>query len=393
MIKDYFSLALKNIAHRKLRAWLTVIGIIIGVGSIIALVAISMGLKSSIETEFEKMGVDKIFIGPKGYINTGGQGLTTDDMDTVDSISDVEWSLSLVFAQGKKVSFNKKDVYAQISGYQTKDLDKKFADMNIKVESGSLFRGGETDKAIVGYKVGKDFFDKEIRVKDNIEISGKKFTVVAVLAEIGNTQDDTMIVIPEDTARDLFDKANEVSYIEVKIKSGNDINAAAAKIKKKLKDKRGDENFEVITPEQLLKTFGDVLMIIHVVLIGIAAISLLVGAIGIMNSMYTSVLERTREIGIMKSVGARNSDILSLFLIESGIIGLIGGFFGIILGNLIAKLVEVIAKSAGFGILKVNVSIYLMIGGLLFAFIIGSLSGLWPAYKAAKLKPVDALRK
>ncbi|MFH1209660.1 MAG: ABC transporter permease [archaeon] len=393
MIKDYFSLAFKSIAHRKLRAWLTVIGIIIGVGSIIALVAISMGLKTSIETEFEKMGVDKIFIGPKGYINVGSQGLTTDDMETIDAIGDVEWSLSLVFAQGKKVEFNKKEVYAQIAGYQTKDLDKKFEDMNLKAESGSLFKGGETDKVIVGSRVGEDFFDKTIRVKENIEISGKRFTVVGVLAEIGNTQDDTMIIIPEDTARDLFDKPNEVSYIEVKIKPGNDINTVAAKIKKELKDKRNDENFEVITPEQLLKTFGDILMIIQVVLIGIAAISLLVGAIGIMNSMYTSVLERTKEIGIMKSVGARNSDILNLFLIESGIIGLVGGFFGIILGILIAKLVEVLAKNAGFGILKINVSIYLMIGGLLFAFIIGSLSGLWPAYKAAKLKPVDALRK
>ena len=160
----------------------------------------------------------------------------------------------------------------------------------------------------------------------------------------------------------------------------------------KLERKRDDENFQVLSASQIAEQINSVLGIIQVVLIGIAAISLVVGGIGIMNSMYTSVLERTKEIGIMKSIGARNSDILMLFLLESGFIGLIGGVFGVLLGSGIGILVGKAAASAGYGILKIKISFGLIMFGLAFAIIIGMISGALPARQASKLKPVDALR-
>jgi putative ABC transport system permease protein len=130
-----------------------------------------------------------------------------------------------------------------------------------------------------------------------------------------------------------------------------------------------------------------------VVLVGIAAISLLVGGIGIMNTMYTSVVERTREIGIMKSVGARNSAILIIFLIESGLLGLLGGAIGVLAGLGLSKIAEVVAFQYGVESLQAYMGAPLIIGALAFAFIIGSLSGTLPARQAAMLSPVDALRK
>jgi putative ABC transport system permease protein len=142
-----------------------------------------------------------------------------------------------------------------------------------------------------------------------------------------------------------------------------------------------------------LSSFDAILNIITVFLVGIAAISLLVGGIGIMNTMYTSVLERTKEIGTMKAVGAKNSDILWIFLFESGLIGFIGGFMGVLLGYGISKTVEIIAiTTLNTTLLRAAVPAYLIFGCLGFAFLIGALSGTIPALMASKLKPVDALR-
>jgi len=156
--------------------------------------------------------------------------------------------------------------------------------------------------------------------------------------------------------------------------------------------KEGEEDFTVTTSIQLIEGFNNILDVVQIVLIGIAAISLFVGGVGIMNTMYTSVLQRRKEIGVMKSIGATNTDILMIFLFESGILGIIGGVFGVIFGLMLSKGVEIAASLAGVDILKAYVSIPLVIGALLFSFIIGALSGFMPAKQASKLQPVDALR-
>ena len=152
-------------------------------------------------------------------------------------------------------------------------------------------------------------------------------------------------------------------------------------------------DFSILTPEELLRSFGTILNIITAFLLGVAGISLLVGAIGIANTMYTSVLERTKEIGVMKAIGAKNSDILYIFMIESGILGVIGGAMGILVGIGVGKIIDYIAvNQLQTNLLKVATPWYLIVGCLLFAFIIGSLSGLMPAKQASKLKPADTLR-
>ncbi|HIE33536.1 MAG TPA: FtsX-like permease family protein [Candidatus Altiarchaeales archaeon] len=148
-----------------------------------------------------------------------------------------------------------------------------------------------------------------------------------------------------------------------------------------------------MTTEQVRETVNSILLVIQIVVIGIAAISLIVGGVGIMNSMYTSVLERTREIGVMKAIGARNSDIMLLFLIESGIIGLVGGIIGCLIGVGLAKGVEFVAtQELSTAILKASITPGLIIGALIFSFMVGCISGLLPAKGAAEMNPIDALR-
>jgi putative ABC transport system permease protein len=154
----------------------------------------------------------------------------------------------------------------------------------------------------------------------------------------------------------------------------------------------GEETFSVETPEQLLESFASVLSIVQAILVGIAAISLIVGAVGIMNTMYTAVLERTKEIGIMKSIGAKNSAIQAIFLIESGLLGLVGGIIGIIIGLGLSKLVEVIANQAWGAAITVAMPAWLILGALAFAFLLGMGSGFFPARHASLQNPVDSLQ-
>ena len=154
---------------------------------------------------------------------------------------------------------------------------------------------------------------------------------------------------------------------------------------------RNDENFEVQTPTQILEQINEILGVMQFVLVGIAAISLLVGGVGITNSMYTSILERTKDIGIMKAIGAQNKDILFIFLIESGLMGLVGGIFGVIIGTLLSYGISQYATQSGFKLIF-SINPGLVMFGLLFAFCIGMISGMIPARQASKLKPVDALR-
>ena len=165
------------------------------------------------------------------------------------------------------------------------------------------------------------------------------------------------------------------------------------KFRKDRKEKVGEEDFTVQTPVQSLAAVNTILNIINLIVIGIASISLLIGGIGIANTMYTSVLERTREIGVMKAIGARNRDIMSLFVIESGLFGLIGGITGAIFGLSLSFLVSTSANSYfGQNIISIQLSWPLLLGAIGFSFFIGIFAGLVPSYQASKLKPVDALR-
>ncbi len=389
MISDYFRLAINSILHRKLRSWLTIIGIVIGVAAIIALISLSLGLKSTIEEQFEAFGADKILISPKGFRGPGtlAEGLTEKDVEVLERIDEIE-VVSPGMALPGEVKFHEETEFPFIFGSRN---SKEILEGGTNLEEGRYLEENDKFSVLIGSSVAEDLFDEEIRLRNKIQINGQDFKVVGILEPVGNSQDDNTIYITLDDFREIFNKEDEVGFISTKVKQGVDIPTLQKKIERELEKARDDENFQVVTPTQILEQINQILGVIQAVLVGIAAISLLVGGIGIMNSMYTTVLERTRDIGIMKAIGAKKSDILKIFLIESGLMGLVGGAFGVILGTLISLGVAKYSTQAGFKLL-VEINLPLMLFGLLFAFVVGMISGIWPAYQASKLKPVDALR-
>jgi putative ABC transport system permease protein len=241
------------------------------------------------------------------------------------------------------------------------------------------------------------FFDKPINAGKKLEIEGKIFEVAGTVSQIGNPSDDSQIYMPLETAQNMLDKKDSYDLIIAQSGPGADTTAVAEKIKDNLRRDRdikvGEEDFSVETSEQLITTFNSVLGILLIAVVGIASISLLVGGVGIMNTMYTSVLDRTQEIGVLKAIGATDEDVMSVFVIESGLLGLIGGLIGVLLGTALSYVIQYIATVV---LLTKLVQVYLdplmLFGILAFSFIIGCISGLLPARRAAKMRPAEALR-
>ncbi|HTY44046.1 MAG TPA: FtsX-like permease family protein, partial [Patescibacteria group bacterium] len=336
-------------------------------------------------------------VGPPGTA-TGNLILTTKDLDAIKSVRGVSDAVGILVRYTSQ-TFKQELKVEPVIGIDPKDIPFLSELQNFKIISGRDLKNGDTLKAIVGYSYSVDgkVWKKGIVVGDSVNIGGSDFKVVGILDKTGNPIDDAAIYVPKDTLRQVLNIPDQEDEIEAKSQEGFDVTSVADSIERKLlqlKDEKKDqETFTVQTSEQLLTSFTNIFNIVQGVLVGIAAISLLVGGIGIMNTMYTSVLERTKEIGTMKAVGAKNSDILQIFLFESGLLGLVGGAIGIVLGIGLGKGVQYIATIAlGTNLLQASITFPLVFGALAFSFFIGSLSGVLPALQAAKLKPADALR-
>ncbi|MAG15498.1 hypothetical protein CMO88_00385 [Candidatus Woesearchaeota archaeon] len=390
-LKDDFVLVLRYISGRKLRSWLTILGVVIGVASIVALVSVSQSLQASVEEQFEAFGTDKVMIYASSDVPGFGTGLNEDDVDIIDGIADFEYVSGILF-KSCKIEYKDEIDNVYCMGFPSDKAKREFEEFGIDFDEGRAFET-DSNKVVIGPRLAYDVFEKKISVKNKIEVEGEKFEVVGIVESLGNPEDDSNVYMPLEEMRDLFKDEEGISYITAKVKPGIDIEEAAEKVKKELKKVRSEESFDAVTADQLLEQMGAILDILQVMLVGIATISLVVGSVGIANSMYTSVLERVKDIGIMKAVGAPNHEIIAIFLIEASLIGFVGGIIGVAFGTLIAFFIGVSAEQAGFGILKVSIESWVMAFGLAFAVIIGMISGFMPARKAAKLKPVDALKK
>jgi len=399
MIKDYSKLAIKNLRKRKLRSWLTITGIVISISVIFVLISLSLGLRGAIDEQFKILGTDKLFITPKGSFGAGISAveLTTFDVDEIEKVSGVK-DISYATIGNAEIEFNKQKRYFMVIGIPLDKMDLFTTSANLEMDEGQEIQEGEKMKVMLGYDYKySSVFDEPISEGNKIIINEKEFRVSGIIGAIGNPSDDKNIYMSMEDFKDLFNSNNRVDQIIVQVDDEKKIKEVSERIEKRLMKVRDvDEktkDFEISTPEELLSSFDMILNIITAFLVGIASISLFVGGVGIANTMYTSVLERTKEIGTMKAVGAKNKDILFIFLFESGLLGLIGGILGVVLGFLISKIVEFIAvNQLHTNLLKVASPIYLVLGSLVFAFLIGAVSGGVPAFKASKLKPVDALR-
>ncbi len=402
-MKDHFSLAFNNLRRRKLRSWLTMIGIFIGIAAVVALISLGQGLQGYLTETFEQMGANKLMVMPGSGIGIGmmasADKLTNKDLEVIEKTKGVDMAAEIIYGS-TLIKFKDEAKANFVIGLPTDETADVFKEIGgFETTEGRDLKEEDKYKIVIGYLVAKDngFFDKAVQLRDKLIIKNKEFRVVGVMGQIGNPQDDSQVYIPLETAKEIFDKQDEIDAVYVQIKPGYEPADVAEDIKKQLRkarnEKQGEETFSVQTFEQLLETFQSVFAVVQAVLVGIAAISLLVGGVGIMNTMYTAVIERTKEIGTMKAVGARNSDILFIFLFESGLLGLVGGAIGIGIGIGLGKTAEYIASAAlGTDLLKAVFPWYLILGALTFSFLVGCISGVAPAYQASRLKPADALR-
>ncbi|GAG29868.1 unnamed protein product, partial [marine sediment metagenome] len=244
--------------------------------------------------------------GPPGS-GFASEKLTDDDAKIIERVKGVDMVGKLI-TKSSKTEFHNDVRYTFVSGMPTDKTRRVIEEMqSFEVVQGRNLKSSDNYKVVVGELVSKgELYDKEVRLRDRITIKDKEFKVIGIMGPIGNPIDDKSMIIPYDTAKDLFDM-DEITIIIVQTMEGVDINQVAESIKKDLRRYRnvdeGEEDFKVTTFEQLMTSFQTIFGIVQAVIIGIAAISLLVGGVGITNSMYTSVLERTRDIGIMKAVG------------------------------------------------------------------------------------------
>ena len=401
MWRDYFNIAVGTFTHRKMRTFLTLIGIIIGIAAVVALISLGQGLQAEIGNQFNTLGADKIFVIPGNSIfGFSDVELLDKDFKVIERVNGVDIVSGIVFKLAR-VKKGDESIYTWVWGLSVDD--KEAYEMIVEmigsgVVEGRDLKSNDRYSALGTVRIYKDnlVFDKPVKVGDKLEIEGQKFKIVGGLSQIGNPQDDSAIIIPLETARDIFNEPEKWDQLFVQVKDGVLPSKVAEEIKKDLRKSRdvdeGDEDFTVQTTEEILETFSSIFNIISIFLIGIAGISLLVGGVGIMNTMYTSVLERTQEIGIMKAIGAKNKDVFLIFVIEAGIVGLVGGIIGILVGVGLSKLVAFGGSASGITLIRAEFPPYLIFGSLAFAFIVGCAAGALPAMQAAKLNPVEALR-
>ncbi len=403
MIADYLKLAYRSAKQRKIRSWLTMLGIFVGIAAVVALISLSQGLQEAIASQFLKLGTDKLVVqaassgfGPPG--TAVSNPLTKKDKEAIEHTKGVNLAVGRLI-RTMKLEFKDDQKYSYAVSYPE---DAQEQALVIEANDYQLAQGKFPEKnsqdIVMGYNIAHDFFEKDPGLRDKIKMQDLDFTVVGILKKSGNPQRDDTIVVPEESYREILNIKEAYDIIAVKIQPSADLSLVAESMQKDLRKTRkvdkGKEDFTVQTPQNLIATFTTILVIVEGVLVGIAAISLFVGGIGIMNTMYTAVLERTKEIGIMKAIGATRREILLLFLIESGMLGLLGGIIGVVLGLGISKVVEFITFEVFQSpLIQANASLFLIFGALFFSFVVGIISGIFPAYRAAKLQVVEALRK
>jgi putative ABC transport system permease protein len=404
MLKDLFTLAFKNLKHRGVRSWLTLLGIFIGVTAVVALISLGNGLQLAVSSQFGVSQTEIISVQAGGVSGAGPPGvgvvnpLTSKEFEAIEKLSSVKNAVKRYIASGK-LEYNDKVVF----GYATsipdgEDMDFIYEQLEKEPVAGRFLKDGERGKVFLGYNfyVDKVGLGKEIILGKSVLINDKKFEVVGILDKKGSFIFDNAVYMNEEDVLELFDYNDKIDVIAVQPTSKDELDRTKLDVEKTLRKVRnvdiGEEDFQVSTPEASLGQIKSILTGVQIFIVFVASISIFIGAIGIVNTMTTSVLERKKEIGIMKSIGARNSHIFLQFFIESGLLGLLGGFVGIVFGTLIG-----IAGIYGInnfigGELKPSIDFALIFFALLGSFLVGGVAGIVPAMRAAKQNPVEALR-
>ncbi|HED03897.1 MAG TPA: ABC transporter permease [Candidatus Fraserbacteria bacterium] len=389
LIGDIARLALGNLLRRPTRSALTVLGVTIGMAAIVALWSLSGGLARSLDRQLGSLGYDLVLILPGSPGSFGPPQPLKLPLELLAQARGVA-QLGAELRRTLPVRAGETKGFLAIVGLSPTMLTMSsgFAS-RFELAKGRLFSPGSRREALLGSRAAAEL---HLKPGGALEIDSQSFRVVGLLKPSGVTQRDSAIFMPLRALWQLTGMPDQVTLAVARAKQGYPARRLANELQSVI-SQAGGPVVNVQTAERLARIAGELLGLLRGVLGGIAAIALLVGGIGLANTMYMVVLERTREIGILKALGARQGQILLLFTLESGLLGLAGGLLGLALGIGLSESVTLIVARffAGIGFAP-EVTPGLIAGALGFAFGLGALAGLLPARRAARLQPLEALR-
>jgi len=389
---ESFRIAMRALNANKVRSALTMLGVIIGVAAVILLVSIGTGVQSQITGQIAGLGSNLLYVFPgkmEGGGGTGGGGagkkLTIDDVKFLQSRLGPDNVVIPELAGAGDLRYHNKTMSGQITA---SDENVKDAAIGTLANGRWYGRGeavGASRVAVIGSGVVDTLFPGQNPVGSSLDVNGQPFRIIGVLEKKGGGfggSQDSVVSIPLATAQTLF-ATRDVSVILVRVADAKQVDSVKVQTEIALRPRFGDQ-FTVFTQAQTLSFLSTILGTLTAMLAGLASISLLVGGIGIMNIMLVSVSERTREIGIRKAVGARTYDILSQFVIEAMVLSILGGVIGILLGAGGALAMR--------GVVATQVTWWAVTLAFVFSAAVGVFFGVYPAYRASRLDPIEALR-
>lgn len=402
LFRESFQMALTSLYANKMRSLLTMLGIIIGVAAVIALVSVGMGVRSNVTSSIASLGSNMLIVSP-GSSNRGGVRGAAGSMQTLkyDDAEAIKNKIKNIDYVSPSVSSSYQIVYGNNNWKTTvQGVTPEFMSIrSLSVSNGSFVSVNDMNKrarvAVIGTTVAANLFAKENPVGKNIRINNQPYKVIGLLtskgqSSMGQDQDD-MVYVPITTAQERMLGITYIQSINIQVSDQNYMDQVQSEVETLLRTRHHlvgnkENDFNVRNLTSLMETVNQSTAMLTMLLGAIAGISLIVGGIGIMNIMMVSVTERTREIGIRKALGATFMNIMTQFLIESMVIGIIGGLIGIVIGCGVSQL---IAKVGNF---TTVITLTPILISFLFSVGIGLFFGIYPARKAAKLDPIEALR-
>lgn len=393
-ILEIFRFVLKNMFEKKSRVFLTISGIIIGIFTFTIFIFMSQGLSNAISDQFTSLGVNAIVIrsadAPGGGPPVGG-GLTDTDLERIKQvIRDYKYIAPGIFYSGR-YEYNREFTNIITLGYKDENLEDIRVDLGLEIREGRFLRQGDSGSVVIGARAAKESFDRELRVGNVIRSEDRNFRVVGILRERGDLFTDSAMWM---SFNDISQISNQDTYsvIRVSFFESADIDSNILAINNRFNPPNRERKVNISTPQQAIDQFNQILGVLTLIISFVSSIALVVGGINVMNTMYSNVLERVNEISVMKAIGATNSDIRNIFLIESSILGLIGSLIGFGLAFGLAVLLSyLITNFAGYSI-PIYFDIVFFIGVITVTSFFAMLFGTYPAIRASKINPSDNLR-